>query len=779
MYEEKVRIDLPTEVPILPVRDTVFYPFVVSPIIIGREKSIKLVEDALVKDKVIALFSQKDANAEDPQVTDLFDMGTVVLILKMLKFPDGSLRLIVQGLSRAKLKGIVQAEPYLKGRIEVLEEVEERSLEVQAMMRNVLSLFQKLVNLAPYLSEEVYIAAMNIESPNKLSDFISSNLTLDIRIKQELLETIDIKIRLQRLTLYLTEELAVLELGSKIQTQVRTEVDRTQKEFFLRKQMEAIQRELGEGDEKTVELNELKIKIKEAKMPPEVEKEAERELLRLMKMPFAAAEYTVSRTYLDWLTGLPWSKATADMLDITKARQILDEDHYDLEKVKQRILEYLAVRKLRPEAKGPILCFIGPPGTGKTSLGRSIARALGRKFMRISLGGIRDEAEIRGHRRTYVGSLPGRIIQGIRRAESNNPVFMLDEIDKIGEDFRGDPASALLEVLDPEQNNTFSDHYLDVPFDLSRVIFIATGNILDPVPPALRDRMEVLELPGYTQNEKLLITQKYLIPRQTKEHGLTEANIEFTVAGVLKIITSYSKEAGLRNLEREIASVCRKVATKVAEGITSKVVVTDQNIQEFLGPQKFIPEVAEKKDAIGVATGMAWTPMGGEILFIESSKMRGNKGLTLTGQLGDVMKESAQAALSYIRSHAQELNIAEDFFETMDIHVHVPAGAIPKDGPSAGVTMATSLVSLLTDRAVKHDLAMTGEITLRGEVLPIGGIKEKVLAAHLAGIKTVVLPKKNEGDLEDIPQEIREKIRFVLVDKLADVLVEALNPKNA
>ncbi len=779
MYEEKVRIDLPTEVPILPVRDTVFYPFVVSPIIIGREKSIRLVEDALVRDKIIALFSQKDSNAEDPQVNDLFDMGTVVLILKMLKFPDGSLRLIVQGLSRAKLKGIVQAEPYLKGRVEVLEEVEERSLEVQAMMRNVLSLFQKLVNLAPYLSEEVYIAAMNIESPNKLSDFISSNLTLDIRIKQELLETIDIRKRLERLTVYLTEELAVLELGSKIQSQVRTEVDRTQKEFFLRKQMEAIQRELGEGDEKTIELNELKIKIKEAKMPLEVEKEAERELLRLMKMPFAAAEYTVSRTYLDWLTGLPWSKATADMLDIAQARQILDEDHYDLEKVKQRILEYLAVRKLRPEAKGPILCFIGPPGTGKTSLGRSIARALGRKFVRISLGGIRDEAEIRGHRRTYVGSLPGRIIQGIRRAESNNPVFMLDEIDKIGEDFRGDPASALLEVLDPEQNNSFSDHYLDVPFDLSRVIFIATGNILDPVPPALRDRMEVLELPGYTQNEKLLITQKYLIPRQTKEHGLTAANIEFTPSGVLKIITNYSREAGLRNLEREIAGVCRKVATKVAEGVADKVVITDQNIQEFLGPKKYIPEVAEKKDAVGVATGLAWTPMGGEILFIESSKMRGNKGLTLTGQLGEVMKESAQAALSYIRSHALDLNIADDFFETMDIHVHVPAGAIPKDGPSAGVTMATSLVSLLTDRAVKHDLAMTGEITLRGEVLPVGGIKEKVLAAHLAGINTIILPKKNEGDLEDIPQEIREKIKFVLVDKLADVLQEALNPKVA
>lgn len=779
MYEEKVRIDLPKEVPLLPVRDTVFYPFVVSPIIIGREKSIRLVEDALVRDKIIALFAQKDSNMEDPQVSDLFDMGTIVLILKMLKFPDGSLRLIVQGLGRAKLKGIVQAEPYLKGRVEVLEEVEERSLEVQAMMRNVLTLFQKLVNLAPYLSEEVYIAAMNIESPNKLSDFIASNLTLDIRIKQELLETIDIKRRLERLTLYLTEELAVLELGSKIQSQVRTEVDRTQKEFFLRKQMEAIQRELGEGDEKTIELNELKIKIKEAKMPPEVEKEAERELLRLLKMPFAAAEYTVSRTYLDWLIALPWSKATADILDIAKARQILDEDHYDLEKVKQRILEYLAVRKLRPEAKGPILCFIGPPGTGKTSLGRSIARALGRKFMRISLGGIRDEAEIRGHRRTYVGSLPGRIIQGIRRAESNNPVFMLDEIDKIGEDFRGDPASALLEVLDPEQNNTFSDHYLDVPFDLSRVIFIATGNILDPVPPALRDRMEVLELPGYTQNERLLITQKYLIPRQTKEHGLSAANIEFTAAAVLKIIISYTKEAGLRNLERAVAAVCRKVATKVAEGTVAKVVVTDQNLPEFLGPQRFIPEVAEKKDAVGVATGMAWTPMGGEILFVESSKMRGSKGLTLTGQLGEVMKESAQAALSYIRSHAQGLDIAEDFFETLDLHVHVPAGAIPKDGPSAGVTMATSLVSLLSDRPVKHDLSMTGEITLRGEVLPVGGIKEKVLAAHLAGIRTIILPKKNEGDLEDIPQEIREKVKFVLVDKLDEVLQEALNPKVA
>ncbi len=779
MYEEKVRIDLPTEVPLLPVRDTVFYPFVVSPIIIGREKSIKLVEDALVRDKIIALFSQKDSNVEDPQVTDLYDTGTIVLILKMLKFPDGSLRLIVQGLGRAKLKGIVQAEPYLKGRVEVLEEVEERSLEVQAMMRNVLTLFQKLVNLAPYLSEEVYIAAMNIESPNKLSDFIASNLNLDMRVKQELLETSDIKRRLERLTLYLTEELAVLELGSKIQSQVRTEVDRTQKEFFLRKQMEAIQRELGEGDEKTIELSELKIKIKDAKMPPEVEKEAERELLRLLKMPFAAAEYTVSRTYLDWLIALPWSKATADILDIAKARQILDEDHYDLEKVKQRILEYLAVRKLRPEAKGPILCFIGPPGTGKTSLGRSIARALGRKFMRISLGGIRDEAEIRGHRRTYVGSLPGRIIQGIRRAESNNPVFMLDEIDKIGEDFRGDPASALLEVLDPEQNNTFSDHYLDVPFDLSRVMFIATGNILDPVPPALRDRMEVLELPGYTQNERLLITQKYLIPRQTKEHGLTEANIEFTAGAVIKIIISYTKEAGLRNLEREIAAVCRKVATKVAEGMAEKVVVTDQNIREFLGPPKFIPEVAEKKDAVGVATGMAWTPMGGEILFIESSKMRGSKGLTLTGQLGEVMKESAQAALSYIRSHAKDLGIAEDFFESLDIHVHVPAGAIPKDGPSAGVTMATSLVSLLSDRPVKHDLSMTGEITLRGEVLPVGGIKEKVLAAHLAGISTIVLPKKNEGDLEDIPQEIREKVKFVLVDKLDEVLQEALNPKVA
>ena len=773
MSEDK-RIDLPNEVPILPVRDTVFYPFVVSPIVVGREKSIRLVDDALLKDKIIGLFTQKDAQVEDPQVTDLYDMGTMALILKMLKFPDGSLRLIVQGLGRAKLKGIVQAEPYLKGRVDIQEEVEEKSIEIEAMMRNMITLFQKLVSLAPYLSEEVYIAAMNIDSPNKLCDFIASNLNLDIKIKQEILETTEVRKRLQRLTLFLNEELEVLELGSKIQSQVRTEVDRAQKEFFLRKQMEAIQRELGEGDEKTLEINELRIKIKEAKMPPEVEKEADRELMRLAKMPLAAAEYTVSRTYLDWLIALPWNRSTTDMLDIPAARQILEDDHYGLEKVKQRILEYLAVRKLRPEAKGPILCFIGPPGTGKTSLGRSIAHALGRKFMRISLGGIRDEAEIRGHRRTYVGSLPGRIIQGIRRAETNNPVFMLDEIDKIGEDFRGDPSSALLEVLDPEQNNTFSDHYLDVPFDLSKVMFIATGNIMDPIPPALRDRMEILELPGYTQREKLLIAQKYLIPRQTREQGLTADNVELSDDAVLKIINNYTREAGLRNLEREIAGVCRKVATRVAEGHKEKILVTDKNIQEFLGPIKFIMEIADKKDSIGVATGMAWTPMGGEILFVESTKMRGSKGLTLTGQLGDVMKESAQAALSYIRSHAKELNIAEDFFETMDIHVHVPAGAIPKDGPSAGVTMATSLVSLLTDRPVKHDLAMTGEITLRGDVLPIGGIKEKVLAAQLAGITTIVLPKQNEGDLEDIPQEIREKMKFIKVERLDDVLKVAL-----
>lgn len=778
MADEKVHIDLPSELPILPVRDTVFFPYVVSPIVVGREKSIKLVDDVLVKDKIIGLFTQRDHLVEEPQISDLYDLGTVALILKMLKFPDGSLRLIVQGLSRAKLVGVVQIEPYLKGRIELLEEIEEKNKEVDAMMRNVLNLFRKLVSLAPYLNEELFIAAMNIDSPNKLADFIASNLNIDVKIKQELLSTFDINRRLQRLTFFLNEELEVLELGSKIQSQVRTEVDRTQKEFLLRKQLEAIQRELGEGDEKSVEINELKKKIKEAKMPPEVEKEAERELLRLAKMSFAAAEYTVSRTYLDWLVSLPWSKQTEDMLDISKARTILDEDHYNLEKVKQRILEYLAVRKLRPEAKGPILCFIGPPGTGKTSLGRSIAHALGRKFVRISLGGIRDEAEIRGHRRTYIGSLPGRIIQGIRRSESNNPVFMLDEIDKIGEDFRGDPSSALLEVLDPEQNNSFTDHYLDVPFDLSKVMFIATGNIIDPVPPALRDRMEVLELPGYTQREKLLIAQKYLIPRQTREQGLTEQYIEFNPEAILKIINNYTKEAGLRNLEREIAAVCRKVATRVAEGQTTKVIITEQNLQEFLGPIKFIREIAEKKDAVGVATGMAWTPMGGEILFVESTKMRGNKGLTLTGQLGDIMKESAQAALSYIRSHSKELSIPEDFFDNIDIHIHVPAGAIPKDGPSAGVTMATSLVSLLSNRPVRHDLAMTGEITLRGDVLPIGGIKEKVLGAQLAGINMIILPKKNEGDLVDIPQEIREKVKFILVEKLAEVFEVALKEKE-
>lgn len=774
MVDEKIRIDLPAEISILPVRDTVFYPYVVSPIVVGREKSIKLVEDALVKDKIIGLFTQKDPAIEEPQVNDLYATGTVALILKMLKFPDGSLRLIVQGLGRAKLRGIVQAEPYLRGRVEVMEEMEDKSIEIEALMRNVLTLFQKLVGLAPYLSEEVYIAAMNIDSPNKLCDFIASNMNLYVKIKQELLETTDIRRRLERLTLFLNEELEVLELGSKIQSQVRTEVDRAQKEFFLRKQMDAIRRELGETDERTVEIEELKNKIVEVKMPPEVEKEAERELLRLAKIPVAAAEYMVSRTYLDWLIALPWSKETEDRLDISQARLILDEDHYDLEKVKQRILEYLAVRKLRPEAKGPILCFSGPPGTGKTSLGKSIARALGRKFMRISLGGIRDEAEIRGHRRTYVGSLPGRIIQGIRRAETRNPVFMLDEIDKIGEDFRGDPASALLEVLDPEQNNTFSDHYLDVPFDLSKVMFIATGNVIDTIPLALRDRMEILELPGYTQNEKMLIAQKYLIPRQIKEQGLTENYIEFVPAAILKIINNYTREAGLRNLEREIAAICRKVATKVAEGATQKFVIAEDSLHEYLGAVKFQMELAEKKESIGVATGLAWTPMGGEILFIEATKMRGNKNLTLTGQLGNVMKESAQAALSYIRAHARELSIPEDFYENLDLHIHVPAGAIPKDGPSAGVTMATSLISLLSGRPIRNTVAMTGEITLRGEVLPVGGIKEKVLAAQLAGISTVILPKKNEGDIEDIPPEIRQNLKIVLARTLEEVLKEAL-----
>jgi ATP-dependent Lon protease len=638
------------------------------------------------------------------------------------------------------------------------------------MYLNLKNLYKKAVEMAPYLSSELSQIATKVEHPGNLADLIASTINISVAEKQEILEKIDIKERLQKITFFLNREVETLELSSRIQTHVKEGIDKTQREYYLREQMKVIQKELGEADDKLTEIDEIKKKIVEAKMPPEAQKVAEKELDRLSKMSTMSAEYTVTRTYLDWLTEVPWSKNTEDNLDIEGANIILNEDHYDLEKVKKRILEYLAVRKLKSDMKGPILCFVGPPGVGKTSLGKSIARALGRKFMRMSLGGIRDEAEIRGHRRTYVGALPGRIIQGIKKSGSNNPVFMLDEVDKIGMDFRGDPSSALLEVLDPEQNFSFSDHYLEVPFDLSKVMFIATANQLDPIPAALRDRMEVLELPGYTEEEKLMISRQFLIPKEMTEHGLNEDWIEFQDEALNIIIRSYTRESGVRNLEREIAAICRAVAKNVAEGDTEKKVITAESIHGYLGPIKFFSEIAERTKYSGVATGLAWTPTGGDILFIESTKMRGKGNLSLTGQLGDVMKESAQAALSYIRSKSADYTIDEDFFEKNDIHVHVPQGAIPKDGPSAGVTMLVSLISLLTNKLVRNDIAMTGEITLRGLVLPVGGIKQKVLAARRAGIRNVVLPKLNEKDLEEVPESIKDKMQFTFIEKMDEAI---------
>ncbi len=772
--KEIERLKIPEEIPILPLRDTVIYPYMVSPLFVARPKSIQLIEDVLNQNRILGLVAQKKAEIEDPKPSDLFDYGTAATILKMLKLPDGTMRVLVQGLSRIQVVDYLQMTPYLKARVRPLEDVIQEGLELEALAKNVSIQFQKIISLVPHLPDELQIAVMNINHPGKLADLVASNLNLSLEEKQQILELVDVKKRLEKLTVFINRELEVLEIGNKIQHEVQSELSKNQREYFLRQQLEAIKKELGEEDERTMEIKELKQKIKKAKMPKEVEKVALRELDRLAKMPPGAAEYTVARTYLDWLIAIPWAKSTRDNLDIQKARKVLDEDHYDLEKVKERILEYLAVRKLKADMKGPILCFVGPPGVGKTSLGRSIARALGRKFVRISLGGVRDEAEIRGHRRTYIGALPGRIIQGIRNAGSNNPVFMLDEVDKLGMDFRGDPSSALLEVLDPEQNNSFVDHYLDVPFDLSRVMFITTANLLDPIPSALRDRMEVLELPGYVEEEKLLIAQKYLIPRQLKAHGLKKSQLKIEDDAILRIVREYTREAGLRNLEREIANICRRVAMWIVEEKTKKEKVTADRVPEFLGPPRYFFEVAERIKEPGVATGLAWTPVGGDILFIEASKMRGNKGLLLTGQLGDVMKESAQAALSYIRAHATEYSLPPDFFEHYDIHVHVPAGAIPKDGPSAGVTIATALLSLLTEIPVRNDLAMTGEITLRGKVLPVGGIKEKVLAAKRAGISRVILPAKNKKDLEEIPEAARKGMEFFFVEELDEVFKLAL-----
>ncbi|MEK7372190.1 MAG: endopeptidase La [candidate division NC10 bacterium] len=773
---------VPEVLSILPLRDTVLFPQAVVPLAAGRETSVRLIEDAARGGRLIGVFGQRDPSVEDPQQGDLYRVGTAATILKVVKQPDGIVRLVVQGIARVRIVEMVQTRPFLTARVEVVEETLPAAgdLETEALMRNAVTLFRQIVELSPFLPDEMTGAVQHVSEPGRVADIIAASLpALSTQVKQELLETVAVKARLGRLAACLTKEVEVLTLGSKIQSQVESEVGKTQREYYLREQMKAIQKELGETDERSQEIGELRQKIEAAGMTEEARKEALRELDRLAKMPPAAAEYTVARTYLEWLVALPWAKETEDNLDLTTARAILDEDHWALEKVKDRILEYLAVKSMRPAGKDPILCFVGPPGVGKTSLGRSIARALGRKFHRISLGGMRDEAEIRGHRRTYIGALPGQIIQGLRRAESRNPVFMLDEIDKLGMDFRGDPASALLEVLDPEQNVAFRDHYIDVAFDLTKALFITTANILDPVPPALRDRMEVIEIAGYTEEEKVHIARKHLIPKQTADHGLVEGeHIRWTDEALRLLIRGYTREAGLRNLEREIAAITRKVAKRRVEGHSDAVEVTEALVGELLGAPRFLFEELEERTRVpGVAVGLAWTAAGGDILFIEATRMRGSKALTLTGQLGDVMKESAQAALSWVRSHATEIGIRPDFWEHSDIHVHIPAGAIPKDGPSAGVTLLTALVSLLTRRPLRPRLAMTGEVTLSGRVLPVGGIKEKVLAARRAGVTTLILPSRNEKNLvEDVPAQARAGMTFHLVDSVDQVLALALDP---
>jgi ATP-dependent Lon protease len=771
---------VPEIVSVLPLRDAVLFPYAVMPLGAGRDSSVRLIEDAMSGSRTLGAFGQLVASVDAPQESDLHRIGTYTTIHKVFKQPDGSVRLAVQGITRIRLIEIVQTRPFLRARVEEVPDIMPAAgdLEAEALSRNATTLFRQIVELSPLLPDELAEAVGNLTHSGRIADAIAASLpSLTSQAKQELLATADVKSRLGRLVAALTKELEVLELGSKIQSQVESEVGKGQRDYYLREQLKAIQKELGQTDERTQEIDDLRQAIEAAGMTEEAKKEALRELDRLAKMPPAAAEYTVARTYLEWLVALPWSKETEDILDLSEARRVLDEDHWGLEKIKDRILEYLAVKSMRPKGKDPILCFVGPPGVGKTSLGRSIARALGRKFHRISLGGMRDEAEIRGHRRTYIGALPGQIIQGLRRAESRNPVLMLDEIDKLGMDFRGDPASALLEVLDPEQNVAFRDHYVDVPFDLSRVLFITTANLLDTVPPALRDRMEIIELPGYTEEEKVRIAGTHLVPKQAKDHGLVEGeHIRWTDAALARLVRYYTREAGLRSLERQIAAICRKVAKRRVEGQTEPVDVTPELVGELLGAPRFLLEELEERTRVpGVAVGLAWTAAGGDILFIEATRMKGGKTLTLTGQLGDVMKESAQAALSWVRSHASELGIRSDFWETSDIHVHIPAGAIPKDGPSAGVTMVTALASLMSQRPVKARLAMTGEITLSGRVLAVGGIKEKVLAARRAGVTTVILPRRNERHLlEDVPKPLRESMTFHLVDSVEEVLDLAL-----
>ena len=775
---------VPTELPILPLRDTVLFPNAFMPLAVARESSVALIDDAIAGDKQIAVFTQRNAGDEEPGQDALFPVGTFAHIHKMFKLPDGSLRLIVQGLARIRLDEVTARTPYLRGRISELPDIvaEAGNVETDALVRNIRTNFQHIVELSPVLSEDLSTLVANIVEPGRLADFIASSLgTVPTAGKQELLETADVRERMDRLNRVLTKELEVLEVGSKIQSQVESEVGKNQREYFLREQMKAIQRELGEGDDQAKEIDELAEKIDAVGMPDDVKKEARRELDRLSKMPPAAAEYTVARTYIDWLVTVPWTARSEESIDLAHTKATLDTDHSGLERVKDRILEYLAVRKLKPDVKGPILCFAGPPGVGKTSLARSIANSIGRKFVRVSLGGMRDEAEIRGHRRTYIGALPGQIIQGLRRAGVRNPVFILDEIDKLGHDFRGDPASALLEVLDPEQNHAFRDHYLDVPFDLSEVMFITTANVLDPIPSPLRDRMEVIELGGYTEREKLAIARDHLVARQVTNHGLTADQIVFTDESLSAIVRGYTREAGVRNLEREIGSVCRKVARRRAEGDERPVTVTDALVEEFLGAPRHLDEaLAHRTQDPGVAIGLAWTPVGGDVLLIEASRMAGGSQLTLTGSLGDVMKESARIALSWFRAHAAQYGVDPRFYTDSEIHLHVPSGAIPKDGPSAGVTMVVALASALSGRPVRGDLAMTGEVTLSGRVLPVGGIKEKVLAARRHGIHQVILPKQNETNVrEDLSDEIRRGLTVHFVTEVAEVLALALTPVPA
>ena len=773
-------VEIPDQLPLLPVRDIVVFPYMVLPLFVGREMSIKAIEAALAGNRMIFLATQKALDVENPTPEDIHSIGTVGIIMRMLKLPDERIKILVQGLSKAKISGYIQTDPYYSVRIDKISEAKAAgsTLESEAVMRTVKEQIERIVSLGKVLIPDVMVVIENLEDPGRLADMIASNLGLKVEVTQSVLEITEPLKRLRQISEILAKEIEVLSMQQKIQAQAKGEMDKTQREYFLREQLKAIQKELGELDERAEEVAEFRKRVKDAKMPEKVLKETEKQLKRLEKMHPDTAESATVRTYLEWMVELPWSKKSKDNLDLRAAHKVLNEDHYDLEKVKERILEYLAVRKLKEKMKGPILCFVGPPGVGKTSLGKSIARALGREFVRVSLGGVRDEAEIRGHRRTYVGALPGRMIQGMKQAGTNNPVFMLDEIDKVGMDFRGDPSAALLEVLDPEQNSTFTDHYLGVPFDLSEVMFITTANLIDPILPALRDRMEIIEIPGYTEEEKLGIAQRYLIPRQLNEHGITEKHVKIAEPAIRQIIIHYTREAGVRNLEREIANIMRKVAKKVAEGKGLGFPVNAGNLHKYLGVPKFVPESELEKDEIGVATGLAWTESGGDVLYIEATVMKGKGVLTLTGHLGDVMKESAQAALSYVRSREKSLGINPDMFTKQDLHIHVPAGAIPKDGPSAGITMATAIASALAQVPVRRDLAMTGEITLRGRVLPIGGLKEKILAAKRARLTSVVLPKRNKKDLDEIPKHILKGIQLVFADTMDDVMKVALRRRT-